>query len=70
MVSTLILIQVDNGNLHDQDGHLHNAASQIVDNQGVAIPDTDVDTVTAVAQAVDEAARPDNLVGYNRPEQY
>ncbi|KAF2552733.1 hypothetical protein F2Q68_00034208 [Brassica cretica] len=33
MVATLILVRDDRGNLHDQEGHLHNAASQRIDSQ-------------------------------------
>ena len=54
MVVTLVLIQDATGNLHDQEGHLCNAANQKIDDQGVVIPDIDAD-ITA-AQAVDKAA--------------
>ena len=59
MVATLILTQDVTGNLHDQEGHLHNAPGQKIDDQGAVIPATDVDI--AVAQAVDEAAKPRTL---------
>ncbi|KAF3521184.1 hypothetical protein DY000_02060738 [Brassica cretica] len=39
MVATLILVRDDNGDLHDQDGHLRNAAGQRIDAQGAAIPE-------------------------------
>ncbi|CAG7894173.1 unnamed protein product [Brassica rapa] len=38
MVPTLILVQDDNSDLHDQDGYLRNAAGQRIDAQGAAIP--------------------------------
>ncbi|KAF2572210.1 hypothetical protein F2Q70_00003273 [Brassica cretica] len=66
MVVTIVLIQDATGNLHDQEGHLRNAAGQKIDDQGVVIPDTDVDI--AAAQAVGEAARPRTLNDYNRPD--
>ncbi|KAF2578682.1 hypothetical protein F2Q68_00004524 [Brassica cretica] len=39
MVATLILVRENNGDLHDQEGHLRNAAGQRIDAQGAAIPD-------------------------------
>ncbi|KAF3523157.1 hypothetical protein F2Q69_00048232 [Brassica cretica] len=39
MVATLILIRDDNGDPHDKDGHLRNAAGQRIDAQGAAIPE-------------------------------
>ena len=68
MVATLVLIQDATGNLHDQEGHLCNAAGQKIDDQGTVIPDSDADI--AATQAVDEAARPRTLADYNRPDQY
>ncbi|XP_048621676.1 uncharacterized protein LOC106446274 isoform X2 [Brassica napus] len=68
MVATLVLIQDATGNLHDQEGHLRNAADQKIDDQGAVIPDNDADI--AAAQAVDEAARTKTLADYNRPYQY
>ena len=65
MVATLVLIHDATGNLHDQEGHLRNAAGQKIDNQGTVIRDTDDDI--AVAQAVNEAARPRTLFDYNMP---
>ncbi|KAF3485221.1 hypothetical protein F2Q69_00052132 [Brassica cretica] len=43
MVATLILVRDDRGNLHDQKGHLRNAACQRIDAQGVAIPESDTE---------------------------
>ncbi|KAF3579142.1 hypothetical protein DY000_02031474 [Brassica cretica] len=37
MVATFILVRDDNGDLHDQEGHLRNAAGQRIDAQGAAI---------------------------------
>ena len=69
MVATLILVRNDNGDLHDQEGHLRNAARQRIDAQGAVIfePNTDA---TGAAQPVDEAARPRTLADYNRPDQF
>ncbi|KAF3528243.1 hypothetical protein DY000_02039666 [Brassica cretica] len=39
MVATLTLVRDDRGNLHDQEGHLRNAAVQRIDALGAAIPD-------------------------------
>ncbi|KAF2532852.1 hypothetical protein F2Q70_00029127 [Brassica cretica] len=39
MVATLILVRDDRGNLHDQEGHLRNAAGQRIYAQGAAIPE-------------------------------
>ncbi|KAF2619009.1 hypothetical protein F2Q68_00039524 [Brassica cretica] len=69
MVATLILEQDENGYLHDQEGHLHNAVGQRLDDQRAVIPDQDAEA-PAVAQVVDEAARPRTLDDYNRPDQY
>ncbi|KAF3544349.1 hypothetical protein DY000_02007712 [Brassica cretica] len=41
MVATLIVVRDDNGDLHDQDGHLRNAAGQRIDAQGAAISESD-----------------------------
>ena len=68
MVATLVLIHDATGNLHDQEGHLRNAACQRINDQGTVIPHTDADI--AAAQAVDEATRPRTLADYNRPDQY
>ena len=43
MVATLILVRDDRRNLHDQEGHLRNAACQKIDAQGAAIPEFDTD---------------------------
>ena len=68
MVATLILIQDATGNMHNQEGHLRNAAGQKIDDQRVVIPDIDADIATA--QDVDEAARPRTLADYNMTDQY
>ncbi|KAF3564449.1 hypothetical protein DY000_02016235 [Brassica cretica] len=39
MVATLILVRDEKGDLHDQEGHLRNAAGLRIDDQGAAIPD-------------------------------
>ncbi|KAF2560231.1 hypothetical protein F2Q70_00017583 [Brassica cretica] len=39
MVATLILVRHERGDLHDQEGHLRNAAGQRIDAQGAAIPE-------------------------------
>ena len=67
MVTTLILVRDENGDLHDQDGHLRNASGQRIDAQGAAIPEPDTDA-TGAAQPVDEAARPITLADYNRQD--
>ncbi|KAF2616603.1 hypothetical protein F2Q68_00039995 [Brassica cretica] len=41
MVATLVLIQDATGNLHDQEGHLRNAAGQKIDDQGAIEPSQD-----------------------------
>ena len=38
MVASLILIRDNNGDLHDQEGHLHNAACQMIDAPRATIP--------------------------------
>ena len=68
MVAAIVLIQNVNGDMHDQDGHLRNAAGQKLDYQGAAIHDTDADS--AAAQAVDDDVRQKTLANYNRPDQY
>uniref|UniRef100_M4DX39 Uncharacterized protein n=1 Tax=Brassica campestris TaxID=3711 RepID=M4DX39_BRACM len=57
MVATLIFVRDNNGDLHDQEGYLHNAAGQSIDAQGAAIPEPD------------EATQPKTLADYNRPDQ-
>ena len=69
MVANLILERDENGDLHDQEDHLRNAAGHRLDYQRAVISDQYVE-VPAVAQAVDEAARPKMLADYNRPNQY
>ena len=61
MVATLVLIQHATGNMHDQEGHLRNAAGQKIDDQGAVIPDTDADIAAATLRT---------LADYNRPDQY
>ena len=39
MVATLILVRDDNGDLHDQEGHLRNAPGQRIDAQRAVIPE-------------------------------
>ena len=46
------------GDLHDQEGHLRNAAGQRIDTQGAAIPEPD------------EAVQPKTLADYNRSDQF
>ncbi|KAF3503372.1 hypothetical protein F2Q69_00042159 [Brassica cretica] len=41
MVAPLILVRDNNGDLHDQEGHLRNAVGQRIDAQGAAIPEPD-----------------------------
>jgi len=62
MVVTLVLVRNENGDMHDQEGHLRNAAGQMLDDQRAVIPDQDDDIATA--------ARPRTLADYNRPDQY
>ena len=69
MVATVILERDENRDLHDQEGHLRNAAGQRWDDQRALISDQDSD-IAAAAQAVDEAARPRTLVDYTGPDQY
>ena len=69
MVATIVLIQDSTGNLHDQEGHLRNAACQRIDAQGAAIPEPDA-TATGTTLPVDEAAQPKMLADYNRPDRY
>ena len=48
----------NNGDLHDQEGHLRNAAGQRIDAQGAAVPERD------------DAAQPKTLADYNRQDQF
>ena len=57
------------GDLHDEEGHLRNAAGQSIDAQRAAIPEPDTDA-TCTTLPVDEAARPRTLAEYNRPDQF
>ena len=67
MVTPLVLVRDNNGDLHDQDGHLRNAVGQRIDAQGAAIPEPDV-TATGTTLPVDEAVQPKTLVDYNLPD--
>ena len=69
MVAPLILVRDNNGELHDQEGHLRNAAGQRIDAQGAAIPEPDA-TTTGTTLPVDGAAQPRTLADYNRPDRY
>ena len=69
MVAPLILVRAKNGDLHDQESHLQNAAGKRLDDQRAVIPDQNVDIASA-AQVVDEAARPKTLAEYNHSDQY
>ena len=69
MVATIILERDENGDLHNHDGHLRNAACQRLDDQRVVIPDQNAEA-PAVSQAVDEDARPRMLADYNHPDKY
>ncbi|KAF3581007.1 hypothetical protein DY000_02030754 [Brassica cretica] len=63
MVATLILVRDDIGDLHDQQGHLRNAAGQRIDAQGAAILESDANA-TGATLPVYEAARPKTLADY------
>ena len=69
MIAPLILVRDNNGDLHDQEGHLRNAAGQRIYTQGAAIPEPDA-TTTCTTLPVDEAAQPRMLADYNRPDRY
>ena len=69
MVVTLILVHEVKGDLHDQEGHLRNAACQRLDAQGSAIHESDI-YATGTTLPVDEVARPRTLADYNRPDQF
>ena len=55
--------------MHEQEGHLQNAAGQRIYAQGAAIPESDTDA-TGTALPVDEAAQPRTLADNNRPDQF
>ncbi|KAF3588732.1 hypothetical protein F2Q69_00030707 [Brassica cretica] len=40
MVATLLLVNDEKGDMHDQEGHMRNAAGQRIDAQGAAVPDS------------------------------
>jgi len=69
MVATLVLVRDENGDLHDLEGHLRNAAGQRIDAQGTVIHEPDTDA-TRAAQPVDEAGRPITFADYNRTDQF
>uniref|UniRef100_A0A0D3D4A4 Uncharacterized protein n=1 Tax=Brassica oleracea var. oleracea TaxID=109376 RepID=A0A0D3D4A4_BRAOL len=69
IVAPLILVRENNGDLHDQEGHLRNAAGQRIDAQGAAIPEPNAIT-TGTTLPVDEASQPRTLADYNRPNRY
>ena len=69
MVVPLILVRDNNGDLHDQEGHLRNAAGHRLYAQGAAIPELDP-TTTCTTLPVDEAAQPKTLADYNRLDRY
>ena len=60
MVATLILVRDEKGDLHDQEGHLRNAAGKRIYAQGAAISESDTDA-TGITLHVNEAARPRTL---------
>ncbi|KAF3538838.1 hypothetical protein F2Q69_00022997 [Brassica cretica] len=43
MVATLVFVPDENEDLHDEEGHLRNAAGQKIDAQGTVIPEHDTD---------------------------
>ena len=75
-----MLIWDENGDLHDQDGHLYNAACQRLDDHRAIIPDpeadnqqaADVENAAANAQAVAEenvqVSIPRSLAEFNCPD--
>ena len=69
MVAPLILVWDNNGDLHDQEGHLRNASDQRINAQGDAIPEPDA-TATGITLPVDEAAQPKTLADYDCPDRY
>ena len=69
MVATFVLVRDENGDQHDQEGHLRNAACQRKDAQGDVIPEPDTDA-TRATQPVDEAAHPRTSADYYRLNQF
>ncbi|KAF3511063.1 hypothetical protein F2Q69_00006507 [Brassica cretica] len=51
MVATLILVCDEKGDLHNQDGHLRNAAGQRIDAQGAAIPERQSKSLDGLSRA-------------------
>lgn len=45
MVVTLLLIKDGNGDLHDYEGHQHNATGQYLDDQWAIIPEPEADVL-------------------------
>ena len=43
MVAIFMLVRDEKKDLHDQEGHLRNAAGHRIDDQGAAIPESDTD---------------------------
>ncbi|KAF3559571.1 hypothetical protein F2Q69_00012873 [Brassica cretica] len=66
MVAPLILARDNNGDMHDQDGHLRNAEGQRIDAQGAAIPGPHANA-TGTTLPVDEAAQPRTKRASHRP---
>ena len=64
MVATLILVRDERGDLHDQEGHLRNAAGQRIYAQGAAIFEFATNAKGTTLPV--EAARPKTLADYNR----
>ena len=69
MVAPLILVGDERGDLHEQEGHLRNAAGQRIDAQGAAIPESNTDA-TDTTLPVDVVVRPRTLADYNCPDQF
>ena len=70
---TLVLMRGENGDIHEKEGHLRNAAGQRLDDQRAVLPDIDADATAADAQVVGndnvQAALPKTLADYDRPDQ-
>ena len=52
MVAPLILVWDNNGDLHDQEGHLRNVAGQRIDAQGAAIHEPDLQPSRSLLQVL------------------
>ncbi|KAF3499608.1 hypothetical protein F2Q69_00043231 [Brassica cretica] len=68
MVAPLILVRDNNGDRHDQEGQLRNAAGQRIDSQGAEIHEPDA-TVTGTTLPIDEAAQPKTSTRNNKETQ-